>query len=487
MFDSHSLPIPSSVQCAVHRAVDRAVRCIALGLALFAPPIAGAQEEIPPVPATPPTEAIPAVEPTVGQEYIYDATIDAGEAGRRSARLRYIVYGRLPEGGWELALWLDLSAPESKPQEEGVEPSTEPTSSPVEKSHLFFFTLDPGFQVTRAEGFWDFPGASLALTSPFIPTTKAPPFHVGGVFDGTNWKRPEAEADAPNPAIQFERKTPARENAESAPTLAVERARLAYTRSERSNAPARLAGSIVRSWKLAQTPSGLRIPAPFPLEGELRATLREVTAIDPALVFSRRAELSNVRRFIGDVDPAEDLDAMLDICIMLRERLIGSPYRTFSMDQMEDVIEAARPLRDAVIEQRIRLEGRLGEPLPTLGEAESGEPFELVLVAALGPRSTYQDPLVAELDAIAKRHPSVRIEVAWRGDERPAWSRSEAAASSTRVDWFTGQSEWFDALELTHPPVLFVLDAERKLISVRTSFSAGSRALLRNDLRRLLR
>lgn len=462
---------------------------VALCVALAAPSSVAGQDETAPASDPPASESTRAPGPTVGQEFIYDATLDAGEAGRRSARLRYIVYGRPPEGGWELALWLDLFAPESAPKGE----SDDPTAPPIAKSRLFFFTLDDEYQVLRAEGFWDFPGASLALTSPLIPTTRSPLVPIGVLSDGTRWKRREPKTDAasasPPEAVRFEHEAREREDANGAtPTtpLAVKHARLEYTPTERSDAPPQLAGSIVRTWKLERAPTGLRIPVPFPLEGELRATLREVTAIDPALVFSRRAELSNVRRFIGDVDPAEDLDAMLDICIMLRERLIGSPYRTFSMDQMEDVIEAARPLRDAVIEQQVRLESRLGETWPPLGETDGSDPFELVLVAALGPRSTYQDPLLAELEAIAKRHPNIRLEVAWRGDERPAWTRSDSKDSPSRLEWFTGRSEWFDALELTHPPVLFVLDAERKLISVRSSFSAGSRAILRSDLRRLL-
>lgn len=466
---------------------------LVLGALLWSEPSLAQEAVGQEAPARPSSTPVPADALVVGQQYLYQGTWSVPGEEDRSGSLRYIVVNETAGNGRDIAIWVQLEGKGPDPT-----PKTDSSNAARPKAaeeRLFFLTVDAQLREVAREGYWTWPGLSASLHNPFVGAAvsgslNGQPVRLGGAQLRSSWTELKVEDSTPSQRRYHW-------NARAGGAAPGE-AQLEYLGQAAADLP--LPNFFKIRWRNvgvngAASNSDSAWPAETlavdrPSAVEFQAKFLKLDPIDPALVFSRRAELSNLRRFIAAVHPAEDLDGLLHVAVMMRERLLGSPYRTVGCNQLEDVIEANRPGREAYLALQSKLETRLETVIsapastPPSGTPRANDnPPRLTLVTIFGADASPQgDRLRADLEKWLGREADLVVEEWLPGSLRPAEKTAPAG-------WicYPDVGKAIEALGVDRFPVLLMLGDNRKLLAVHLSFSDGSRASIRSQVRRRLR
>ncbi len=188
--------------------------------------------------------------------------------------------------------------------------------------------------------------------------------------------------------------------------------------------------------------------------------------------FPRRAELATTKGQMRFVHPGGDLDERKLFASMLRDRLIGSPYQTVTLDMFDDYIESVRPLAAKFQAQLAKLEARYEDLLPDfLGTDGDGTSWDLsacsgtptVILAMATPDQQDNERLLSELEPLRRTYGD-RLRVIVLTREPGSTDKSLSTLGQFLKDegvtlpLVAGQRAFFDELGLECTPTVLLVD-----------------------------
>ncbi|MFN0057611.1 MAG: hypothetical protein ACKVX7_04070 [Planctomycetota bacterium] len=358
-------------------------------------------------------------------------------------------------------------------------PTSESSQPPprVAEDRYVFLELGADRRVTEGFGHWHLPAIEQLVVSPVPPKseTRTVMNFVSpcGSFPVTQeWTRtPSAEETKP---LQIEGRGPRRAPAtEASPPSKVGTEIVDLV--ERYSIVGRPEGALVQSYNLSYCCARSR-EAGGEVRVELSLELSGAGEIEENLRFQHRAELGTLRHFLKQVGPSANLDELAEICVMLRERLLGSPYRELGVDTLEELIEETRAARADLIAEQVRLEELLGKPLAGFTAQDlpvAKQSDQVTVLVLIDEKSVASAALLAALKAplegARERVCAIGLSRAPANDVALAtWAKQNAGT----VTIASGYASLFESHRLSRLPVVLILDAERVVRAIHVGFDA---------------